>query len=79
MSVREQLADRWGSWLTRQDQQGYRPHVTIQNKVAKDEARSLYEALSPEWQPLTGSALGLELWRYAGGPWAFAGSFGFNT
>lgn len=79
LGVRAQLADRWGGLLTRQDRQGYQPHVTIQNKVAKDEARALYETLTPEWQPLTGDALGLELWRYAGGPWVFAGSFGFNT
>lgn len=66
-------------WLTRQDRQGYRPHVTIQKKLAEDEARAFYEALSPERQPLIGDALGPKLWCYAGGPWVFAASLNFNT
>ena len=78
LKVRKKLAERWHDDLTPQDRQGYRPHVTIQNKVPKDEARVLYDALSPEWQPLTGDALGLSLWRYAGGPWTFAASFEFS-
>ena len=32
------LARTWAPWLTPQDRQGYRPHITIQNKVAPDEA-----------------------------------------
>lgn len=78
LRVRENLVERWQDLLTPQDRQGYKPHVTIQNKVAKEEAQALYEALAPTWHPLTGRSLGLTLWRYAGGPWKFAESFGFT-
>ena len=76
-TLRAALAGRWHSYLTPQDRQGYRPHVTIQNKVSKAEALGLYNTLSPTWHPLTGTALGLTLWRYAGGPWEFADAFKF--
>ena len=77
LTLRAALAGRWQNDLTPQDRQSYRPHVTLQNKVPKDEARALFETLSPTWHPLTGTALGLTLWRYAGGPWRFTGSFEF--
>ena len=77
LTLRKELARGWQGFLTPQDRQGYRPHVTLQNKVPKDEARALFETLSPTWHPLTGQALGLTLWRYAGGPWAFAAAFEF--
>lgn len=76
--LRQQLASMWEAWLTPQDRQGYRPHVTVQNKVPKDEAQALYATLAPRWQQLEGQAKGLNLWRYASGPWTFAGSFGFD-
>lgn len=79
LEVRGQLAARWNGWLGAQDRQGYRPHVTIQNKVTKEDARALFEALAPDWRCLEGRALGLELWRYAGGPWLPAGSFRFTA
>lgn len=77
LRVRESLKTRWSDALTRQDRQGYRPHVTLQNKVPKDEAAALYAKLSATWRPLRGDALGLELWRYAGGPWEYADRFDF--
>ena len=77
LTLRAALAGRWQNDLTPQDRQGYRPHVTLQNKVPKDEARALFETLSPTWHPLTGTALGLTLWRYAGGPWKLADAFKF--
>lgn len=77
--LRGQLAKIWQTWLGAQDQQPYRPHITIQNKVTADEARRLYEELAARWQPLTGAGEGLLLWRYLGGPWAAAGEFTFQT
>ncbi len=79
LAVRARLRAGWEPWLTRQDRQGYRPHVTVQNKVSKERAQALYEHLSATWHPLGGSALGLELWRYLGGPWAFVAAFDFAT
>ena len=70
--LQNHLAVGWSTWLSRQDQQGYRPHITIQNKVASDEARHLYEQLLNGWKPFNGYGEGLLLWYYKGGPWALA-------
>ncbi|MCY7322359.1 MAG: 2'-5' RNA ligase family protein [Phormidesmis sp. CAN_BIN36] len=78
IQVRNQLAQGWSDWLSAQDRQGYRPHVTIQNKVTSDEARCLYEQLSQVWQPIDGSGEGLLLWHYRGGPWELADEFEFT-
>lgn len=77
LAMRRALSAEWGRWLTPQDAQGYRPHVTIQNKVAPDEARALLKTLRAGFQPFGGTGTGLLLWRYRGGPWERAGSFGF--
>lgn len=70
VSLRAALASRFAPWLTRQDQQGFRPHVTIQNKVSPDEARALHRSLSDGFAPWSGLGTGLLLWRYLNGPWA---------
>lgn len=44
-AARAELARRWAPWLTRQDAQGFRPHVTVQNKVEPDVARRLHADL----------------------------------
>lgn len=67
--LRAELVDRWGSALTAQDRQRWRPHVTVQNKVAADEARRLHTELSTQPLPAPATATGLALWRYVGGPW----------
>jgi 2'-5' RNA ligase len=63
------LQQRWRSHLTRQDAQPFRPHVTVQNKVEPAVARETLERLRSAFQPETTRAVGLELWRYDGGPW----------
>jgi hypothetical protein len=55
--------------LTPQDAAGWRPHVTIQNKVAPHEARALLRRLSQDFQPRRVAIGGLAIWRYRGGPW----------
>ena len=55
--------------LTRQDAQRWRPHVTVQNKVAPDRARALHAQLAAAFLPWTATAVGVALWRYVGGPW----------
>jgi hypothetical protein len=67
--VRAHLAGRWHPWLTGQDRQRWRPHVTVQNKVAPDVARALLAELSAEVGPHDVVARGWELYRYRGGPW----------
>lgn len=78
IQLHQHLAKTWSHWLSRQDQQGYRPHITIQNKRTSHEARQLYEQLAKEWQPYNGHGEGLLLWRYKGGPWEAVNEFAFK-
>lgn len=63
------LQDRWLPHLTRQDAQPLRPHVTVQNKVEPEVARATLDRLRARFRPEVTRAIGLELWRYDGGPW----------
>jgi 2'-5' RNA ligase len=74
-TLRRALAARFAPWLTRQDQQGYRPHVTIQNKTAPEVARALHASLSAGFHPFDLAITGLDLWHYDGGPWEIAARF----
>lgn len=77
-SVRKRLADAWWPWLGAQDRQGFRSHVTVQNKAPSDEARALHRRLEETFAPFEVGAEGLLLWRYLGGPWEPVGSYGFG-
>jgi 2'-5' RNA ligase len=68
-AVRAALAAAWQDWLTPQDRQAFRPHITVQNKVAPATARALLHELQAAYSPWHGEILGLALWRYEGGPW----------
>ncbi|SHI30532.1 2'-5' RNA ligase family protein [Wenxinia saemankumensis] len=74
-ALRARLARDWQGWLTAQDRQGWRAHVTLQNKVAKED--SAYPQLSAGFAPFDARATGLLLWHYRGGPWARAGTYPF--
>lgn len=67
--IREELAESFHGMLGAQDQGGWRPHVTIQNKVSNRDARQLLQALEAEFQPRPLGIRGLGLHRYLGGPW----------
>lgn len=77
-TVRETLTERWKPWLGPQDRQGFRPHVTVQNKVSPERARSLHDQLSRTFSRFEVRGEGLLLWRYLGGPWEAAGEFPFG-
>lgn len=79
IELRQQLAKTWHDRLTRQDQQSYRPHITIQNKVPSDVAQHLYADLSNSWKLLEGRGEGLLLWYYQGGPWELVEEFPFRA
>ncbi len=68
-SLREELAEGLHGLLGAQDAQGWRPHVTIQNKVAPKAARALAGALQQDFHPRPLTIAGLGLHRYLGGPW----------
>lgn len=77
-AIRAELARRFAGVLTAQDRQGWRPHVTVQNKVRPEEARALHAALEQSFVPFRFQAPGLLLWRYLGGPWEQRGAFTFG-
>lgn len=69
-AVHAGLRGAWLPWLTPQDRQPYRPHVTVQNKVTPEEARRTLATLSDGFAPFEAGAVGLGLWAYEGGPWS---------
>ena len=63
--------------LVAQDRGGFRPHVTVQNKVARDIAAVTLQTLQAGFVPWNGHGAALRLWWYRGGPWEEAGRFDF--
>ena len=66
---RAAIADRFKGMLTTQDSHGWRPHVTIQNKVDPADARQLLARLQVDFAPRPLGIVGLSLFAYDGGPW----------
>jgi len=77
-ALHRDLAAAWASWLTAQDRQPLRPHVTVQNKVDPDTARALHASLAATFSPYAVQAAGLGLWRYLGGPWEAVSTWPFR-
>lgn len=73
LTLRSIIAEHFHGSLTPQDLIEPRPHITIQNKVTREEARALQSrlpALLAPWLAKPAFAFpALELWRYLGGPW----------
>lgn len=67
--IRAELADAFAPLLTPQDRAGWRPHVTIQNKVAPAEAKALQAELARDFVRRSLTIAGLATWWYRGGPW----------
>lgn len=67
--IRAGLVADFHGLLGSQDAHGWRPHVTIQNKVPRKEARALLERLQPQLRPRPLAISGLALHRYLDGPW----------
>jgi len=78
-SLHHQLQRKWLTLLTVQDKQGLWPHITIQNKVAPESARSLQLQLHDDFEPFEFEVIGLELWQYLGGPWNLLKRFEFKS
>ena len=77
-SIREELADHFHGVLGAQDSAGWRPHVTIQNKVAPPIARRLLVELERQFVPRRLGIAGLSLHRYVGGPWERVARYSFR-
>ena len=76
--IREGLAHDLHGLLGAQDAGGWRPHVTIQNKVAPKVARALIANLQRDFQPRPLGIAGLGLHRYLGGPRETIGTWAFR-
>lgn len=68
-AIRAQLKTLFMPWLGPQDMRPWQPHITIQNKVSKTVSDALYRELSGSFRPTPIGVVGLDLWRYLGGPW----------
>ena len=68
-NIRQELALDFHGLLSAQDCGGWRPHVTIQNKVPPKEARALLARMELDFRPRPLAISGLGLHRYLGGPW----------
>jgi hypothetical protein len=77
--LRGELADAFHGLLSAQDQAGWRPHVTIQNKVEPRVARALHDELAREFTPRPLAIAALALHEYRGGPWAPLGRWPFRA
>jgi 2'-5' RNA ligase superfamily len=77
-AMRRKLVADFHGLLSAQDIGGWRPHVTIQNKVPVKEARALLAGLEREFRPRPLAIAGLGLHRYLGGPWERLGTWSFR-
>jgi hypothetical protein len=68
-NIRQELALDFHGLLSAQDCGGWRPHVTVQNKVPPKEARALLARMELDFRPRPLAISGLGLHRYLGGPW----------
>jgi len=77
-AIRSELALDFHGLLSAQDSAGWRPHVTIQNKVAPKTARALLALLQKDFAPRPLAISGLGLHRYLGGPWESLAVYSFR-
>lgn len=77
-AIRGEIAEHFHGMLTAQDAGGWRPHITIQNKVEPKEAKQLHREKDAMFEPRPLEIKGLTLSRYLGGPWEELGSYSFR-
>lgn len=76
--LHSKLKSMFVNQLSAQDSQGFRGHVTVQNKVSLDQSKQLLLELTANFKPFAAHALGLDLWEYLGGPWSHLHYFPFD-
>ncbi|RKH66645.1 2'-5' RNA ligase family protein [Corallococcus aberystwythensis] len=76
--VHRELSRAFVEWLTPQDRQPFRPHVTLMNKASAEEAKAALVELGADWASFDSHAPALILWRYLGGPWELVRRFPFT-
>lgn len=78
LALRAMIAEHFHGSLTAQDLYEPRPHITIQNKVTKREARALQTELGPTIDSRNFTFPALELHLYHGGPWQLVKRMAFR-
>lgn len=73
--MHQKLQKKWFEFLTNQDRQKRNFHITIQNKVASEEAKKLQADLAQNFKPFSFTVHGIQLWRYHDGPWEYLTKF----
>lgn len=76
--IRRELVERFHGLLGAQDSGGWRPHVTVQNKVPPREAKALLARLESRFRPEPLGISGLSLHRYLDGPWERLATYSFR-
>lgn len=78
LELRATIAEHFRGMLTLQDAPAPRLHITIQNKVAPEQARALQGLLDGTIPARDFVVPGLALHRYRGGPWEGVRRFAFR-
>jgi hypothetical protein len=76
--IRDELSHDLRGLLGAQDSGGWRPHVTIQNKVPPKIARALMAELESNFRGRELAISGLGLHRYRDGPWERLAIYAFR-
>jgi 2'-5' RNA ligase len=76
--LHRELSGAFQDLLTTQDRQGFRPHVVVQNKVEPAVAKQTLAVVQAGFAPWHCQAVGLDWWRYLGGPWQLLQRFPFS-
>ena len=77
-AIREMVADHFQGLLCAPDAAGWRPHITIQNKVTAKQAKALISQLEGNFRPGPLGIAGLSVHRYRGGPWETLATYKFR-
>ena len=77
-SIRAHIAEAMRGLLTPQDSAPWRPHITVQNKVAPTAARALLHALRVDFEPRPICLAGLAAYWYRGGAWEPIAEYRFS-
>ena len=76
--IRDAIADHFHGLLCGPDAAGWRPHITIQNKVPSRQAKALVDELERNFRPRQLGIAGMSVHRYRGGPWETIASCRFR-
>ena len=76
-AIRAEISEHCHGLLSAQDL-GWRPHVTIQNKVQPSASRKLLSEMERDFRPRSLGISALALHRYLGGPWESLARYPFR-